>query len=159
MSPEKTMLILDDGEVAGIQTAQTWALMPTKGAPLSRCPTSLDLTSPRGKALAIAAGNPSDLDCTDGKPLEIVVTDWLVFWDASADEATGELSEFPRTVFFTREGKTFRTSSAHAPARLQAILDLYDESDWKRGITIVVTPRMGKRKRVYHDIRVRHEGD
>lgn len=130
-------------------------LYPTQGTALAQCPTNLDLSSYEGKQLAIAAGNPSDFQMDEGGQICIMATHYLIFPDVSEDPETGELKEFARTVLFDASGQIYRTTSAHAPHRIAAVLDLYDASEWTRGIPFVIRERRSKKTgRVYHDIRV-----
>jgi hypothetical protein len=129
-------------------------MIPKAGTALANCPTNLDLTTKKGKALAIAAGNPSDLEPDKNGVLKIRATHYIIFPDVRMDEETGEMSEFCRTVFFTKEGDIFRTSAQHGPARLGALLSLYTPAEWIDGIPLLIRVRKSKRDRFYHDIRV-----
>lgn len=124
---------------------------------LAECPTNIDKTTPLGKALLIAAGNPSDYEPDKQGVVRILATHWLVYPDSGHDEETGEVREFARTVLFDASGKHYRTTAAHGPSRLAATLSLFDSEQWRRGIPFVVSQRMGKRGRTYHDIRLDSE--
>lgn len=138
----------------------TGRLYPVAGCAITQCPTNLDLDTNNGKALAIAASNPSDLEITDGRGLTAVFTHYLIFADQSVDEETGEVSEFPRTVLYTREGLTFRTSSEHMPHKIAQICDLFGEGGWGQGIRIRISERRSRKTgRTYHDLRIEPHED
>lgn len=129
-------------------------LVPRKGSSPHEWPTSLDLTTKRGKALLIACGNPSDIEFDKQGIAVVNAVDWLIMPDEGINPETGEVSEFARTCLVTAEGEVFRTTAAHAPKRLAAALQLFERSDWKKGIRFLVQKREGKRGFVYHDIRL-----
>src|SRR5271156_398216 len=97
-------------------------LYPAADTPLSQCPTNLDLTTYNGKAMAMAAGNPSDLEFSQNGELKVLATHYLIFPEERPDPDTGEISQFARTVLFQADGRIFRTTAAHAPHRIQAAL-------------------------------------
>jgi hypothetical protein len=135
--------------------ASSTAFHPAQGIPLNKCPTNLDLSTRRGKALAIAAGNPSDLRFGPDKKIKIVVTHWLLFPDVVLDPETGELKPCTRTVLFDKNGQTYRTTSDFAPKRLEAALQLFEPGEWKVGIPFIITERESRQPgRTYHDMRV-----
>ena len=106
--------------------------------------------------MLLQAGNPGDLEIVTGQPLRITVTNYLVMPETRMDEETGELHSFARTVLFTRDGKHFRSSSAHFPHRIKACLELFGPEEWARGIMFEIRERPSKRHKggSYHDIRV-----
>jgi hypothetical protein len=116
--------------------------------------TNLDLTTYQGKALILKAGSPGDYEVKADKPLRMTVHAYAVFPDTAVNEETGEVSEFARTVLFDKDGKTFRTSAAHAPTRFLIAASLFTPDQWVKGIPFVITARTGKRDRVYHDIQI-----
>jgi hypothetical protein len=128
--------------------------VPKQGTRITLCPTSLDLNTIRGKALMLKASSPGDYDVKPGVPIRLIVCHWAVIPDTQVDEETGELHEFVRTVLYDAEGKTFRTSSAHSPMRLCAMLELFSPAEWANGIPVIVVARQSKRGRVYHDVEV-----
>jgi hypothetical protein len=143
------------------QPAANGALVPrrptqplTMDTPITECPTSLDLQSARGRALAFAAGNPADYAFDGDKPVQITAFDWLIYPDETTDAETGEVRQFARVVLFDRLGRFFKTTSQFAPRRLQAAVQLFTPEDWRRGVTFIVSQRRGKLGRTYHDIRV-----
>lgn len=129
-------------------------LYPQKDTPLKDCPTNLDWTKREHKALAFAAGNPGDIEFSKDGSVLVVATHFLVFPEYREDPETGEVSEFARTVLFTKDGQTFRTTSAHAPHRIAAACDLFSAKEWASGIPFLIKQRMGKQGRIYHDIRL-----
>jgi len=153
---------MESGEIVPVQRAVIetpngvvpWR--PAIGTPLNQCPSNIDASTMRGRALLLAAGNPGDIEFDKQGRAEITATGWLIYPDEGIDPETGEVGTFCRTVLFAKDGRTFRTSAAHGPARLKAALEIFDPVDWKEGITFVITRRLGKRDRWYHDIRL-HE--
>ena len=121
---------------------------------LRDCPTNQDWSKREHKALAFAAGNPGDIEFGKDGSVIVVATHFLVFPEEREDPETGELSTFARTVLFTRDGQTFRTTSAHAPHRIAAACDLFDSKEWAKGIAFQIRQRLGKNQRIYHDIRL-----
>lgn len=150
--PKQELVPLED--VRGARRIHTGRLYPLQETPLTKCPTSLDLSTDHGRVLAIAAGNPGDLELDKNGVLVIAVHDFLIVPDEQVDEETGELHQFVRTILFDAQGRTFRTTAAHAPHRIAAVMDVYGTSTWPRGVKLVIRARMGKRQRVYHDIRL-----
>lgn len=116
--------------------------------------TNLDLTKFAGKAWLLKAGSPGDYEVTMEKPLRMTAHAYVVFPDSTEDEKSGEIKEHPRAVLFDKDGKTFRTSAAHAPTRLLIVCAMYSPQQWVEGIPFVITARRGKRDRVYHDIQI-----
>lgn len=128
---------------------------PAKIEGLAGIKTTLDTSTEEGKALVVAAGSPGDLDLDAQGELRMVIHNFAAFWDTEADEETGEISEFTRSVFYNAAGQTFRTTSAHAPHFFARCVDLYG---WERirdeGLPITIRRRRGKRGFDYHDFRV-----
>jgi hypothetical protein len=140
------------------------SLIPHRDTPITQCPTNLPLSTMEGRKLMFAAGNPSDLVIDDnnkdrvGRPfLEITVHYYLGYPEEFTDPDTGEVTEGTRYCFFTKEGQTFKTSSAHAWKRVKAMLELFTPEEWQDGITLRITQRKSRnpqRQSPYHDIRL-----
>lgn len=122
--------------------------------PITQCPTNLDLSSATGRALAFAAGNPADYRLDDKGMCKIVAHKWLAYPDEAEDPETGEVRQFARIVLFDRDGRFFKTTSAWGLRRLKAAIELYDEMEWRLGVPFVISARLSKLNRVYHDIRI-----
>lgn len=128
---------------------------PPKVAGLAGIRTTLALDTERGKSAVVSAGSPGSLEIPADDRLRLIACDVACFWDAQVDEETGELSEFVRTVFYTKDGQTFRTSSPHAPHFVARLIDVYGLERFQAGIPITVCERTSKReRRTYHDFRV-----
>lgn len=149
---KQELVPIEDRRVA--TRVHTGRLYPLQETPLHQCPTSLDLSTDHGRAMALAAGNPGDIEI--GKEGYVIVDayGYLIVPDEQVDEDTGELHQFVRTILFTRDGQTFRTTAAHAPHRVQAVLDLFGPHAFENGVRLIIRNRVGKRGRVYHDIRL-----
>lgn len=129
--------------------------LPSKVEGLAGIKTTLDVTTDRGKALLVAAGSPSDLGLDETGRCSFRVVDFAAFWDWQLDEETGEVKEFVRSVFYTRDGSTFRSTSPHAPHFFARCVDVYGLDKVREGLPVTVTERRSKReKRTYHDFRV-----
>ena len=126
----------------------------TIDTPITECPTNLDIHNPRERALLFAAGNPADYRIGAENSCIITAHHWLAYPDEREDPETGEVRQFATIVLFDKVGKFFKTTSAYAPRRLKAAIELFSAADWKNGITFVVTVRLSQQKRPYHDIRV-----
>jgi hypothetical protein len=134
-------------------------LVPQQGTPLHQCPTSLDLTSARGKACLINAMNPATISVRGNGSATIRMTDYLVYPVAEVDEESGEVKEFVRTVLIDRDGNTLVLTSPHAPNRIAELLGMYSREEWRAGIPVIVSERRSRREgRTYHDMRVALEG-
>jgi hypothetical protein len=130
------------------------SIEPARDARLDQCPTNLDLSTWQGKVLALAAGSPADLVIPDNGVLAITATHYFLFPDIGQDPESGEIKEFTRTVLYDREGRTYRTTSGHAPHRIKAILELISADEWAKGIPFVISERRSRATgRTYHDIR------
>lgn len=130
-------------------------LMPSPGAALPDCPTNLDLTTVQGKMTLYNALNPGDVAFDENGECHITARYYVVYPDEGIDQETGEVSQFNRTVLIDASGQIWRTTSAHAPHRIAAALDLFTAEDWERGIRFQVRERRSKKTgRTYHDIRI-----
>lgn len=119
---------------------------------------TLDISTERGKAALVAAGSPGELSLDEIGRLEMTLTDFACFWDQEIDEETGEIREFVRSVFYSPDGRTFRTTSTFAPHFFARLVDVYGLERVQAGIPIRVCERVSRReKRRYHDFRVATE--
>lgn len=141
-----------------VPDAQPLPIVPRQGTPLMECRHNLDMSTPRGKALALRAVSPATIEMPSDGTLRIIAVAYIVIPDSQTDDKTGELREFSRVVLFDTAGKHYRTSAAHGPARLMQMCSLYTDDDWQRGIPLVVTVRKSKRGTTYHDIQIDLEG-
>lgn len=143
------------GQTAGNGVAAHGRWVPARVEGLEGVRHTLDLTTERGKALLVAAGSPGDLDLDQTGRLEMMLSDFACFWDSEIDEESGEIKEFPRSVFYAPDGRTFRTTSVHAPHFFARVVDVYGLDRVKGGIPIRVCLRISKReKRQYHDFKI-----
>lgn len=134
-------------------------LYPVVGTPLTRCPCNFDVTTFKGKAMLLQAGEPGDIELRPGEELVIRAVHFLIYPEERIDEETGAVSTFARTVLFDKEGRHFRTTSAHVPHRITAALDLFGPEEWEKGIPFVICERPSKRHKggTWHSIRVLQE--
>lgn len=136
----------------------TRSMTVTADTPLHMCPTSLDLTDARQRALAFACGNPGDLEFDSHGVARVRAVHWLIMPDEAEDPETGEIRQFGRLVLIQADGRFFRTTSAFAPRRLRAALELYSPAEWQLGIDFIITRRLSRRGRTYHDFRIAEGG-
>lgn len=131
-------------------------LIPSMQADLWDWPTTLDLSTPRGRALAVHAGNPADVQFTTEDTIRFRACDFLVYPDEVTNQKTGEIVQGCRVVMFDREGRTFKTTSEYIAHRLAAVLQLYTVQEWRDGIPFVITRRPSKRHPggSYHQLEV-----
>ena len=101
-----------------------------------------------------AAGNPADHRIDSTNTCMVTAHHWLAYPDEREDPETGEVRQFATIVLFDKHGKFFKTTSAYAPRRLKAAIELFTPEDWARGVTFLITVRLSSQKRPYHDIRV-----
>lgn len=126
----------------------------TIDTPITECPSNLDPSKPRDRALMFACGNPADYRIGPDNQCVITATHWIIYPNESEDPETGEVKQFATVVLFDRHGKFFKSSSAYAPRRMKSAIELYKPHEWERGVTFIVTVRLSQQKRPYHDIRV-----
>lgn len=143
------------GTVADNGVALYGRWFPAKVDGLAGVKHTLDLTTERGKALLVKAGSPGDINLSDTGHASLIVCDVAVFWDSEVDEETGEVREFPRTVFYDANGQTFRSSSPHAPHFVARLVDVYGMERLREGIRVHIEERVSRReKRRYHNFSV-----
>lgn len=128
--------------------------VPKPNTPLMECPTNLDLTTQRGKALLIKSEGGRDYEHDGIEQVRIRVTHYLMKPTEVVDENTGEVREFVEVVLYDANGKMYRTSGVAAPRRLRALFEVFSPAEWADGIPLVITPRPSKRGAPWHDIQV-----
>ena len=117
---------------------------------LQSCPTSLDITDKKQRAIMFQCGNPGDIVFDTHGIARVKAVHWLIMPDEGEDPETGEIRQFGRLVLIQADGRFFRTTSAFAPRRLRAALELYSPSEWAEGITFTISRRQSARGRTYH---------
>ena len=142
-------------QTAGNGVALYGRWIPARVEGLEGVRHTLDLTTERGKALLVSAGSPGELALDETARLNMLLSDFACFWDSEIDEESGEIKEFVRSVFYTPDGRTFRTTSNHAPHFFARCVDVYGLERVKQGLPITICERVSKReKRRYHDFKV-----
>jgi hypothetical protein len=131
-------------------------LIPGTDADVWDWPTTLDLSTPRGRALLIHAGNPADVQFEREDTVRFRACDFVVYPDPQTDRVTGEITQGCRVVLIDKDGKTFKTTSEYVAHRLAGVLQLYTVAEWKAGIPFVITRRPSKRHPggSYHQLEV-----
>lgn len=150
--PNQEIVPVEDRRIA--DRVHTGRLYPRQDAQLCECPTSLDLKTDHGKALALAAGNPADLEIGREGYIIVEAHNFLIQPAEKVDEETGELHQYIKTTLFTRDGQMFHTTAAHMPHRIAATIDLFPRAFRDHPVHYLIRPRVGKRGRTYHDIRL-----
>ena len=136
-------------------TRRLSSLVPRPDAPPTEWSTNLDVTTPRGKAMLIAACNPADVVLGDQTSVRFVATNYIVYPDEALNWETGEIIQVGRMVLIDKDGRTFKSTSDFAPHSLKRILALYNEDEWRAGIPIIITSRKSRGgPGYYHDLRV-----
>ncbi len=131
------------------------SLVPALGTPILQCPSNLDMTTFEGRAAAINAVGTADLQLDDNGACNFLATNYLVYRVERTDPETGELHQYPRTVFYTKDGLTFATTSIVVPDTLLALLAMFTDEDWQAGIPLrIVTVTNPRTKRSHHELRV-----
>ena len=144
-----------DAQAAGNGVALHGRWIPARVEGLEGVRHTLDLTTERGKALLVSAGSPGELSLNETARLDMVLSDFACFWDSEVDEETGEVKEFVRSVFYAPDGRTFRTTSNHAPHFFARCVDVYGLERVQQGLPITICERVSRReKRRYHDFKV-----
>lgn len=122
---------------------------------LANCPTNLDLSTPRGKALAFNALGESDYEISQAVPTRIDAVSYLVYPCTMWNEETGEISEFSWIVLFDKLGKIVKTTSDIVKQGIVQLLSMYSPAEWASGIKLMVEPRVSRKsKRIYHAIKI-----
>ena len=146
------------GPVAENGVALYGRWVPARVEGLAGVRHTLDLSTERGKAMLVAAGSPGELALDETGRLSMVLCDFACFWDSEVDEETGEVKEFVRSVFYAPDGRTFRTTSNHAPHFFARCVDVYGLERVQQGLPITICERVSKReKRRYHDFKIDSE--
>ena len=129
--------------------------VPGRDVSLRDCPTNLDLTTRKGRAQMFNAVGPCSEDIQVAGVVKLNVTHWVIHPDTATNQETGEVSEVVRTVFIGDDGRTYRTTSPHAVAKIREAMALFTQREWEQGIPFVVTERRSKQpNRTYHDIKI-----
>lgn len=129
-------------------------LLPAPDTPLPLCPHNFPADTFAGKAMLLKASGPGDMDVEPGKPLRFCAVYWALIPGEAVNEETGEVVNLVHTVLMTKEGKTFRSSSAHLPSRILAASMMFSEEEWKEGIPLIVEMKKGRRGRMYHEVNI-----
>lgn len=130
-------------------------LIPRHGTPIAGCPTNLDLRTEAGRAMLLAALGEGDVDVATMNGSPFPTSHYLVTPGESVDPETGEVSNYPRLVLISPEGKTLVTTSIVVPHRLAAVLDLWGPGPWEPPLPLLVMERRNRRTgRTYHELRM-----
>lgn len=136
-------------------TRRLSSLVPAPDARPEEWTTNLDVTTPRGKAMLIAACNPADVVIGEDDRLRFVATHYVVYPDEVLNRETGELEPCGVLALIDKDGRTFKTKSEYAPKSLHRVLKLYNEAEWARGMVFIITSRKSRGgPGRYHDLRV-----
>jgi hypothetical protein len=125
------------------------------GQPLSTCPTNLDLTSPRGAAIAFNVSTAADYQLSAEAPTKIKATNYIAFPAEVTNQDTGEINQVTFVALIDKDGKFVKTTSEVVASRVASALSMYTKKHWTDGIPFVLSPKVNpKTKRTYHDIRI-----
>lgn len=129
-------------------------LVARRDDPPESWPTSLQVGSPRWKALLLNAQTTPDVTVTNGEEVVFTAVDWLVQWTERIDRQTGEVSQFSQVVLFSRDGDTLATSSEVVAHQLARCLRVFSPTEWAAGLTFRFRGRTSAAGRTYHQMRV-----
>lgn len=141
-------------QTAVVLSNQEKVWLPAPNTPIAACPTSIDLSTPHGRARAINACSPADTKMPKDGEIKLVVTDYLIYPDQVSNRETGELIDCVRTVLFNRQGMTYKTTAPHAVEFVRRTLLMFGQDALKQGIPIIIRRRRGDNDRDYHDLRI-----
>lgn len=122
--------------------------------PMDRCPTNIDVTDPRQRALIIAATQVPDYQLDQTGKCIVRATHYFAYATEYVNEQTGELELARVCVLFDREGRIFKTTGVFAFNGLRAAAALYTPAEWAAGIPFVIQARLTSNRRIAHDVRV-----
>jgi hypothetical protein len=159
MKPEDMIDIEEDSRqlvqrLRPVQPDRQSSIIPAPGTALVHCPSNIDATTLKGKAMLLKASAPGNTEIDVPGGVRIDATHWIVIPDYRVDEASGEIKQFTRTVLFGKGGLVFRTTSAHFPMRIAELCKMFAEEDWQRGIPLIICERKSKRNTTYHDVSI-----
>jgi hypothetical protein len=131
-------------------------LIPGRDTDVWDWPTTLDLSTPKGRALIIHATNPADVEFEKSDTVRFRACDFVIYPDELPNPQTGEVTQGCRVVLINAEGKTFKTTSEFVAHKLAQVLQLYTVAEWRAGIPFIITRRPSKRHPggSYHQLEV-----
>lgn len=119
--------------------------------------TSLDLSSEKGKRLAMTAATGATEAISDhiGETLEI--QDVLVHGVDLADTETGEIITQARVVLFAPNGASYQCVSGGVVKALRYLASLYGKPPWKPAMRLIPRQQQTSNKRRYFTLEVAPE--
>lgn len=121
---------------------------------MDACPTNLNLSIPRERALVIAATQVPDYQLDQQGRCVVRATHFFAYATEYENETTGELDQVRVSVLFDKEGRIFKTTGVFAFNALRAAATLFSPAEWSAGIPFVISSRMTSNRRIAHDVRV-----
>lgn len=145
----------DDTGQELVPTKLSRSLVPELGTPIQLCPSNLDMNTVEGRSLAINAIGSQDLNLDANGRISFLCMKYLVYQVERLNQETGEMECWPRTVFFNENGETFATTSIVVPDALAAMLALFSDEDWERGIPVRIITKPNQRGvGSHHELRI-----
>lgn len=127
--------------------------------PMDRCPTNLDLTTKRGRALLASAAGIQDYRLQGKDHIVIKATNYIAYASEMEDEKTGEMTVRKVTCLIDADGKIYKTTGFAAFDVLRAAAVLYTAEEWERGINFVISWKDMPSGHRAHDVRVLIDAD
>lgn len=108
--------------------------------------TSIDVSTPTGKAVAMKAFGDSDFDSEDVINQEIAISDVLLQVIELVDTKTGEIGEHVRSVLISPQGETFGFVSKGVYSCVKGMAAVYGYPPWQPPIKLKVIQRATRNK-------------
>lgn len=138
-----------------IPAREVRSLVPELGTPITYCPSNLDMSTEEGRALAVNAVGSQDFFMDEEGKVSFLCKHYLVYQVERTDPETGQVSRYPRVVFWDDKNQTFATTSVVIPEALAAILSLYSDMDWQNGIPMCIITRKNRQSvGSHHELRI-----
>lgn len=131
----------------------------TPGAGPLQCPTSLDLSTERGKVAFLNAMNRPDTVLDSSGQALVEIADWLAYPRVDQDPESGEVKEYSCLVLIGADGMTFATTSPVVAHRLAQAVRLHGCSHFDPPLPVIIRAvRARKSGRTYHEMEVLPRG-
>jgi hypothetical protein len=159
--PTDREIVLADGPPpAGALSPLVREPVPRTEVGLERCPTTLDLTTHEGRAMAIRAMQPADQNVAELEGGRFSLLHVLIHWSEWEDAETGELCHGPRVVLIDPAGRTLQTKGVAMPGVIREVARLWPGRLGVTPLPITILERKSRKMgRTYHTLRVLPDGE
>lgn len=122
--------------------------------------SNLEAKTEMGMARLLNATNPPSMALTGAEPLRFRLRYYVIMLADAEDRETGEVTQAPKTVLMTDDGKTFVTRGRHAPDKIMNMVAIFGPPRWAAGIPIIVREHRSPRtKNTSHVIEIDLTGE